>query len=412
MTSDEGTPPDLLDESALPAPEGEKDALTSAAIDAPPAIDAVPVTDVTAPKRTLVGSPTGLLLALAGMTITLYGMRYASDILNPVLLSMFLVMGMSPFIHWLRRKGLPPWATLVVVLIVFIVLILLFFAVAAISLSQLDDKLPVYKENLSAMTADIQAWLSGQGVDIGSLTSGSLSADNVMNAIGTLISGAINMLTSISLMIFVVLFMISEVFSFPRKLTDKVSIPPNFRRSLDNFSETTRTYLFTKAWLSAIMTVIVGVIYFAFGVDFALLWCVLFFVMSFIPNIGFVIAVIPPFFVTLLESGFWPAFAVLMLVIVANTIVDSVISPSIMGKSVGLSSLVVFLSLMLWAWVLGGVGALIAVPMTLMVKLLFLDSYESTRPISEFLAAGPLEEHRERKRAKKAAAAGGSGPGT
>jgi predicted PurR-regulated permease PerM len=174
------------------------------------------------------------------------------------------------------------------------------------------------------------------------------------------------------------------------------------RQSFERFSGTVRSYLFTKAWLSAIMTVIVAVIYYAFGVDFALLWALVFFVFSFIPNIGFVLSVIPPFFVTLLESGFWTAFAVVILVIVFNTIVDNVISPRAMGESVGLSSLVVFLSLILWAWVLGGVGALIAVPMTLMVKLLFLDSYDSTRPISEFMERGLLEEHRKRRRRKKA----------
>ena len=149
------------------------------------------------------------------------------------------------------------------------------------------------------------------------------------------------------------------------------------------------------------MTVIVAVIYYAFGVDFALLWALLFFVMSFVPNIGFVLAVIPPFLVTMLESGFWTAVVVLLLVIVANTIVDSLIGPHFMSRSVGLSTLMVFLSLILWLWVLGGVGALIAVPMTLMVKHLFFDSYESTRPLSEFMASGVLEEHRKRSAARK-----------
>ena len=202
-------------------------------------------------------------------------------------------------------------------------------------------------------------------------------------------------------MIFIVLFMISETFSFPRKLTDRVKMSDKAKQSLSRFSGTVRSYLFTKGWLSAIMAVIVAVIYYAFGVDFALLWALLFFVFSFIPNIGFVLAVIPPFFVTLLESGFWTAFAVLILVIVFNTIVDNVISPRIMGESVGLSSLVIFLSLILWGWVLGGIGALIAVPMTLMVKLLFFDSYESTRPIGEFMERGLLDEHRERKRRRR-----------
>ena len=362
-------------------------------------------TEAAGRDRNLIGSPTGLLLALAGVVIVIYGMRYAADMLNPILLAMFLVMGISPFIHWLRRKGLPPWATLAVVLVLFVVVVLLFLAIAAGSLTQLDEKLPVYKENLNEMTADAQAWFADQGIDISGLTSGSLEPDNLIAFSGTLIKGAIDALTNIGVMIFVVLFMISEIFTFPRKLTDKVKMGATFRQSLDNFSATTRSYLFTKAWLAAIMTVIVAVIYYAFGVDFALLWALLFFVMSFVPNIGFVLAVIPPFLVTFLESGFWTAVVVLLLVIVANTIVDSLIGPHFMSRSVGLSTLMVFLSLILWLWVLGGVGALIAVPMTLMVKHLFFDSYESTRPLSEFMARGVLEEHRKKKRGKKDQAA-------
>jgi predicted PurR-regulated permease PerM len=281
----------------------------------------------------------------------------------------------------------------------------------AASLTQLDDKLPVYKENLSRVTADARTWFDDRGIDIGGLVSGALSPDSLIDIVSGLIKGGISALTNIGLMIFIVLFMISETFSFPKKLTDKVKMSARARQSFDRFSGTVRTYLFTKAWLSAIMTVIVAVIYYAFGVDFALLWALVFFVFSFIPNIGFVLSVIPPFFVALLESGFWTALVVVVLVIVFNTIVDNVISPRVMGQSVGLSSLVVFLSLILWAWVLGGIGALIAVPMTLMVKLLFFDSYESTRPMSQFMESGILDEHRKRKRRRKAQqeAAAGSG---
>ncbi len=392
-----------------PAAEGQapvEDRFVDTATDAGSA--AVPV----APTRSFIGSPTGLLLALASVAVVIYGMRYAAGILNPILLALFLVMGISPFIHWLRRKGLPPWATLTVVLVLFVVIILLLLAITAGSLTQLDEKLPVYKQNLSELTADVEAWFSGRGIDISGLTSGTISPENAIDFSGTLIKGAINALTNIGLMIFIVLFMISEVFTFPSKLSDRVKLGANFRRSLNNFSETTRSYLFTKAWLAAIMTVIVAIIYYIFGVDFALLWALLFFVMSFVPNIGFVLAVIPPFLVSLLESGFWTAAVVLLLTIVFNTIVDSLMGPHFMSKSVGLSSLICFLSLILWGWVLGGVGALISVPMTLMVKLLFFDSYDSTRPLSEFMDRGVLEEHRRRKRKKKAeeaAAAEGSG---
>ena len=151
-------------------------------------------------------------------------------------------------------------------LVLFVVILLLCLAIAAGSLTQLDDKLPVYKENLSEMLADVEAWFADQGIDISGLTSGNARPGQCHPEFsGTLIKGAINALTNIGLMIFIVLFMIGEVFSFPRKLTDKVKVSANFRRSLDNFGETTRGYLFTKAWLAAIMTVIVAIIYYVFG---------------------------------------------------------------------------------------------------------------------------------------------------
>ncbi len=156
--------------------------------------------------------------------ITIYGMRYAAGILNPVLLALFLVMGMSPLIHWLRRKGLPPWATLAIVLALFVVVLLLFLAIAAGSITQLDDKLPVYKENLSEMMVDVEAWFSSHGIDISGLTSGSLDPASLVDLSGNLLKGAVDALTSIGLMIFIVLFMVSEVFTFPRKLTDRVKM--------------------------------------------------------------------------------------------------------------------------------------------------------------------------------------------
>jgi AI-2 transport protein TqsA len=128
------------------------------------------------------------------------------------------------------------------------------------------------------------------------------------------------------------------------------------------------------------------VVYYAFGVDFALLWGLMFFLLSFIPNIGFVLAVIPPFFVTLLEFGFTRAIIVVAIVIFFNGLVNNAVTPRFLGQKTGLSTLAVFLSLVIWAWVLGPIGALMSVPLMLMVKLLFFDSYESTRPLSALIS--------------------------
>jgi predicted PurR-regulated permease PerM len=160
--------------------------------------------------------------------------------------------------------------------------------------------------------------------------------------------------------------------------------------------------LFTKGWLSGIMAFLVAMIYWGFGIDFALVWGVMFFLLSFVPNIGFVLSVIPPLAVGILEFGWLRAVIAVAVVIVANTAVDNIISPRIMGKTVGLSTLTVFLSVFFWGWVLGGIGALMSVPLTLMVKLLFFDSFDSTRVISEIMAT-PLRQLGKRRRGKKSA---------
>jgi predicted PurR-regulated permease PerM len=347
-----------------------------------------PAGTATGRTRRLFGTPVKLFITLAAVTITLYGMKYAEGVLSPILLALFMTMGASPVLNWLRRKGVPPWLAVTVVLLVFVVLGLLFVAITAASVSQLDDKLPVYKENLSNMMDNVTAWFSESGIDLSGLVSDAIAPNKIFDSVSGLLTSVLDTMRSLMLVIFVVLFMISAAYSDPHTLAERMKASGTFKSSLDNFGETTRSYLFTKTWLGVIVAVVVTIVYYIFGVDFAILWGLLFFILSFIPNIGFVLSVIPPFFVTLLEFGFRRALIVLMIVIVINALVDSGLSPRIMGRSVGLSSLVVFLSLVLWGWVLGPIGALISVPMTLMVKLLLFDSYEETRPLSEFMSAG------------------------
>jgi predicted PurR-regulated permease PerM len=355
-------------------------------------------------QRRGLSGPVRLLLPIALTAIILYAMKYADAILNPIFLALFLTMGASPALYWMRRKGLPPWACVVIVTIVSVAAVLLFVLIMLGAFTQLDEKLPTYKANLDRMVASAQAWFSARGIDIGGLSAGSFSPDAILDAARGVLGAAVDMLTSIFLLILIVLFMVAEAYAIPRRITEDRRMDDRFARSFRNFSDVTRTFLFTKAWLSAIVTVFVTLTYYLFGTDFAVVWGLLFFVLSFIPNIGFVLSVIPPFFVTLLEFGIGRAVAVTLIVIVVNTIVDNILSPKIMGRSVGLSSLTVFLSVIVWGWVLGGIGALISVPLTLMVKLLFFDSFDGTRTISDIMAT-PVRELGRRKRKKSRAEA-------
>jgi predicted PurR-regulated permease PerM len=126
-------------------------------------------------------------------------------------------------------------------------------------------------------------------------------------------------------------------------------------------------------------------LYLALGTDFALLWGLIFFIFSFIPNIGYVLSLIPPAIVTLLEFGWERALLLIVINLIINTLVDNVISPRYMGRGLGLSTLIVFLSLIVWGWVLGPLGALLSVPMTVMVKRLYLERYEETRFLADLI---------------------------
>ena len=229
--------------------------------------------------------------------------------------------------------------------------------------------------------------------------------------VSSLLGSVVGALSNIFLMIMVVVFMLSQVYSFPRKTYTRLKLSKRFEESFRKFGDVTRSYLFTKGWLAAIAAVISTAVYYAFGVDFALLWGMVFFILSFIPNLGFIISVIPPFAVTLLEAGFTRAILLVVVIVVLNGIVDNMMAPRFMGRSVGLTTLAVFLSLVFWAWVLGPVGALISVPLTLMVKLLFFDSYESTRSLSLFLTGGEGSVVTEKRKRwwRKDEARGGEG---
>ena len=283
---------------------------------------------------------------------------------------------------------------------VMVAAVTLFMLIMLSAVTQLDEKMPVYQENLATMEANVTAWFADKGIDISGLTSGSLSPESAVNAVKGLLSSIINVMGSIFWIILLLLFMVAEAYALPRRLTEDIRMNERAARSFANFGDSVKTFLFTKGWLSALVAVLVTIIYFIFGVDFALVWGLLFFVLSFIPNIGFMLSVIPVFFITLLEFGFARAAVVVIIVIVINTIVDNYFSPKIMGKSVGLSTLTVFLSVFFWGWVLGGLGALMSVPLMLAVKLLFFDSFESTQTISDLMGT-PVRELGKDKGGKK-----------
>lgn len=336
-------------------------------------------------KSAGLSGPTRVLLPLALGVAVVYGMKYAATFLNPVLLALFLTMGVSPALYWMRRKGIPAWLGAVIVATATFILIVAFVTILVTAVAQFNAKLPVYEAQVGNVLSDAQAWFSKHGIDITALTRQTVTPSRIFGLVGSFLSSMVSAIGTLFWLILTFIFMVAESYAIPSKLS-KGHLDERFARSFNNFSQVTRSFLFTKGWLSAIMAVFSAIIYWAFGVDFALVWAVLFFLLSFVPNVGFALSVVPPFVVTVLEFGWIRAIVVVGVVVVANAVVDNVLSPRVMGRTVGLSTLTVFISVFFWGWVLGGIGALMSVPLTLMVKLLFFDSYDSTKVISDIMA--------------------------
>ena len=212
--------------------------------------------EVTGRYGGIVGTPTGLLVAIASASVILISMRYARGVLNPIFLSMFLVMGVSPVLHYLRRKGLPAWATVAIMVAAMVIALVLFIFVFVNSLGQLDEKLPVYQQNLQEMTDDATAWFAEQGIDVTGVTGERRKSPGGVQILTGLVGSLVSTMTSVVLMLLIMVFMIAEVYSFPKKFFGATARQSYLSKALADFSDVTRSFLFTKAWLSALAAVL------------------------------------------------------------------------------------------------------------------------------------------------------------
>jgi predicted PurR-regulated permease PerM len=174
-------------------------------------------------------------------------------------------------------------------------------------------------------------------------------------------------------------FMLVESIDQPDKLLKAVRAGNKIPEKVLSFNRDIRSYLAINAWIGFLCAAINTIFLIILGVDFALMWGVLSFIMSFIPMVGFIIALVPPAFMALLQFGVGRAVIVIIGFIIINTLTDNIIYPRLVGKGLNISPLVVILAVFFWAWVLGPLGAILAVPIMLMIKQLILESSDESR---------------------------------
>jgi len=329
------------------------------------------------------------ILGGAGTVIIIFGMKLSASILSPILLAVIIGISVLPVANWLTRKGAPDWLALSVTLALIILGIVGLIALIGISVNDLITVLPKYQDNTEGLINSLQTFLGGLGLGNSQIQSslGQIDASKFLGPIGSFLGGILGSLSSLTIMLMVLIFFLLGMPMLSSKL--KLDFPAN-SPTLARFGgliRDLREYVSITTWINFLVGLVNTLFLIILGIDFAILWGLLSFLTGYIPNIGFWIALIPPFILALLEFGAGKALIVLVGYVVINGGVQNFLQPKMMGAGLNLSTFVVMLSLFFWGWVLGPMGALLAVPLTMIVKEVFLDAYDDTRPLAELMSA-------------------------
>jgi AI-2 transport protein TqsA len=322
-----------------------------------------------------------VLLVAACLTVTLAGVRAVADIVGPAALALVLVITVHPVRRRLVRRGLPEWLVSLIVVVSVYLLLLAVTISLAYSIGQLAVLVPDYAADIDSTVADIGSWLQDRGVgqDQVEAMAGALDVGGLVGVASDVFGAVLGLASDLFFIVTLVLFMAFDSRATQGALDHLRATRSDLVQALHSFAHATRTYMGVAAGFGLIVAVIDGVALWLMGVPGALVWAVLAFVTNFIPNIGFVIGVIPPAVIGLLEGGPGLMLGVLAVYSGINVVIQSIIQPRYVGDAVGLTPTITMLSLVFWAWLIGPMGALLAVPLSLLARALLVEADPGAR---------------------------------
>ncbi len=319
------------------------------------------------------------LVATACFVIIVAGMRAAATLLVPFMMALFLSILSAPLLTWLRTRNIPNW--LAVPLTIMVILFTL-FAVGSLvggSLNQFSATIPAYQERLDQLTAgardQLVAWGDEWDIDTAEwMHEIRFSPGLLMGYIGTVLSSATVLLSNLTLVLLTVAFVLMEASGFPDKLRQAFGHDLEGIQQVASITHEVQSYFGLKTIISLATGFVAGTFLATLGIDFFILWGFLTFLLNYIPNIGSIMAAIPPVLLAMVQFGFGTAAVVVVGYLAINMVIGNLIEPRLMGRRLGLSTLVVFLSLCFWGWVWGPVGMFLSVPLTMFAKILLENS--------------------------------------
>jgi len=398
------------------------------------------------PGTTRVVQPFYWLLGSAAAVVVIAGLRAAQSLVVPFLVAAFLAVICTPALQWLQKKRVPSWLAIGLVGFAISLVVLLIVGVVTGSVNGFINKVPEYQQHLQEKQKELTDLLEGvvakltkeepqiivEGESADSVPDKNLqdqldatnaiseesvepvitesseedakedeptfidhamerfSTTDVLKYVGNTLLGLTGIFSNVFLVLLTMLFILLESSGFPRKLRALSRGAKNLDAlaQAEKVRESIVSYMSLKTMLSLLTSVLVGILVWFLDIDFPILWAMLAFFLNFIPNIGSIMAAILPVLLAFIQFDLKMALIAAAGYLAINVVIGNFLEPRIMGKGLGLSTLVVFISLVFWGWVLGPVGMLFSVPLTMIVKII-MENFEETRWLAVLVGTNP-----------------------
>lgn len=347
---------------------------------------------------------TSALMILAAIVVVIYGMQMAKVILVPFLIAVFLALITVRPMLWLQKKRVPAILAALIIVTVIMLVLAIVGMILGNSIGDFTAALPGYQARLDRIVDGFLIFLAkyfknGESVEnLGDM----VDPGWAMGLAATILNSLKDVLTNTFLIFFTMIFILLEASSVQTKVEAAFGRSENSLERPRVFLQNIGRYLGIKTLVSFATGVCAGVVTWAIGVDFPLLWAMLAFLLNYVPTIGSIIAAVPAVLLALVQLGPGEAGATAVGFAAINVIFGNLVEPRLMGYGVGISPLIVFVGLVFWGWVFGPVGMLLSVPLTMTLKLA-LESDERTRWVAILLGSERDAEYELRGRAEQEA---------
>jgi len=340
------------------------------------------VNSISVPAKILIYSTFAVILTV--------GMREIAPILTTILFSVFAALILTPLVRWLKHRGLSSGLSVLLVILLFALIVAILGTMVVAAAIEFGSQIPIYHDQLTEFINIMTHYLP---------SSGDLSANSILRSIVSItislmagiINGLVNAGTTAGIIILTTGFLLIDTASTPEKINQEIEKQSELQLRLSRFGKKLVKFIFIRAEVNVITAVLITIIFLIGGIDYAILWGVLIFLLSYIPYIGLVIASIPPTMLALFKYGPLGALAVIVVIFVVDGLAENVLFPSLMGKGLRLSPAFLFLALIYWNFVLGTSGVLLSIPLTMVLKVI-LESFEETKWLARLMGPpGDLE---------------------